>query len=77
MECRFYGTEEEVLRSHEIGPQHGAPSIARLIWCEHPKHSPLPEQLARSGVLDATTRLPCGGETKACPLMVDGRFWDM
>ena len=71
-ECEYYKEDLIAIPSREIrrdrnGP---APSVARIPWCTHPKHSPVDEKTAY-GTVGAGNKLECEGDRGKCRLSTE------
>lgn len=70
-ECRFYKVETRHIESKEIRADRQRDVITvRLPWCSHPKHSPVPREIA-TGTVGGAHHLRCEGSLAKCPLSPD------
>lgn len=75
--CPFFQTSTRTFRRNPIRPDR-QPLPAQSVtyaWCEHPKHSPIDQELAENAIRGARV-LKCEGDGANCPLTA-AEFSDM
>ena len=66
--CKYYKHDITTIQREFMGGgrQRTAPGENVIGWCEHPKHSPLPRELAHTP--GAKSHLKCKGMFENCPI---------